>query len=110
MGNCCTILGGAILRLPRCGRAARCRRDRFDFRGAMSAKKKSSGLSLRGLAAIAGVSVSTVSRALHNHAAISAAVRKRLQALARKHGYELNPLVAQVYAKARAGRGFGHLG
>jgi LacI family transcriptional regulator len=76
----------------------------------MSAKKKSSGLSLRGLAAIAGVSVSTVSRALHNHAAISAAVRKRLQALARKHGYELNPLVAQVYAKARAGRGFGHLG
>ncbi len=76
----------------------------------MSAKKKPTGLSLRSLAGLAGVSVSTVSRALHNHAAISAPVRKRLQALARRHGYEINPLVAQVYAKARAGRGFGHIG
>jgi LacI family transcriptional regulator len=67
-------------------------------------------MSLRALAALVGVSVSTVSRALHDHAAISAPVRKRIQALARRHGYEINPLVAQVYAKARAGRGFGHLG
>jgi len=71
----------------------------------MSAKKKHSGLSLRALAARAGVSVSTASRALRNHTAISAPVRKRIQAPARKHGYEINPLVAQVYAKARAGRG-----
>jgi LacI family transcriptional regulator len=76
----------------------------------MSAKKKNPGPSLRSLAGLAGVSVSTVSRALRNHATISAPVRRRLQALARRHGYEANPLVAQVYAKARAGRGFGLLG
>ena len=75
----------------------------------MTSKKKP-GLSLRTLARIAGVSVSTASRALHNHPVISAAVRKRIKALARRRGYEINPLVAQVYSEARAGRGFRHLG
>ena len=72
--------------------------------------KKTPRLSLRALAALAGVSVSTASRALHNHPMISEAVRKRIQALARRRGYEINPLVGQVFSEARAGRGFQHLG
>ncbi|HUR58632.1 MAG TPA: LacI family DNA-binding transcriptional regulator [Opitutaceae bacterium] len=75
----------------------------------MTSKKKP-GISLRTLARLAGVSVSTASRALHNHPVISAPVREKIKALARKRGYELNPLVAQVYSEARAGRGFRHLG
>jgi len=72
--------------------------------------KKNSRLSLRALATLAGVSVSTASRALHNHPMISEAVRKRIQALARRRGYVTNPLVGQVFSEARAGRGFQHLG
>ncbi len=72
--------------------------------------KKNTRLSLRALAALAGVSVSTASRALHDHPMISAAVRKRIQGLARRRGYVVNPLVGQVFAEARAGRGFQHLG
>ena len=72
--------------------------------------KKTPRLSLRALAALAGVSVSTASRALHNHPMISEAVRQRIQALARRRGYEINPLVGQVFSEARAGRGFQHLG
>jgi LacI family transcriptional regulator len=72
--------------------------------------KNDSRLSLRALAALAGVAVSTASRALHNHPTISEGVRKRIQALARRHGYVINPLVGQVFAEARAGRGFQHLG
>ena len=76
----------------------------------MTSPKQRSGISLRTLANIAGVSVSTASRALHNHPVISAAVRKRIKALARRRGYTINPLVAQVYSEARSGRGFRHLG
>jgi LacI family transcriptional regulator len=72
--------------------------------------RKQTGVSLRSLAAVAGVSVSTVSRALRDSAAISLPVRRRLQALARRRGYAVNPLVAQVYAQARSRRGFQHLG
>lgn len=67
-------------------------------------------VSLRALAALAGVAVSTVSRALHDDRVISVRVRRRLHALARRHGYEMNPLVGQVYSEARTGRGFRHLG
>lgn len=80
-----------------------------DAARAMSTKKKA-GISLRELARLADVSVSTASRALHDHAVISPAVRTRIKALARRHGYTINPLVAQVYSQARAGRGFRHLG
>lgn len=76
----------------------------------MSSSRKRTGISLRTLARQAGVSVSTASRALHNHPVISAAVRKRIKALARRRGYTLNPLVAQVYSEARTGRGFRNLG
>src|SRR4051812_24015780 len=75
-----------------------------------SNSKKKPRISLRTLARIAGVSVSTASRALHNHPVISLAVRKKLKALARRQGYTINPLVAQVYSEARSGRGFQHLG
>jgi LacI family transcriptional regulator len=76
----------------------------------MSSSKPKPGISLRALARIAGVSVSTASRALHNQPVISAAVRRRIKALARSRGYAINPLVAQVYSEARTGRGFRHLG
>lgn len=67
-------------------------------------------VSLRALAALAGVSVSTVSRALHDDRVISTRVRRRLKALARRHGYEMNPLVGRVFSEARTGHGFRHLG
>ena len=67
-------------------------------------------ISLRALAVLAGVSVSTASRALHDYAMISAPVRKRIKALARRHGYAMNPLVGRVYSEARTGRGFRNLG
>ncbi|MES2697804.1 MAG: LacI family DNA-binding transcriptional regulator [Verrucomicrobiota bacterium] len=72
--------------------------------------KPQPGVSLRTIARLAGVSVSTASRALHDHPVISAPVRKKIKDLARRRGYQINPLVAQVYSEARAGRGFRHLG
>ncbi len=50
------------------------------------------------IAAAAGVSRSTVSRALQNHPALPAATRRRIQALARKMGYRPNPLVSALMA------------
>ncbi len=50
------------------------------------------------IAAAAGVSRSTVSRALQNHPALPPATRRRLQALARKMGYRPNPLVSALMA------------
>ena len=75
----------------------------------MTSSKKP-GISLRTLARMAGVSVSTASRALHNHPVISLPVRKKIKSLARRSGYAINPLVAQVYSEARSGRGFRNLG
>jgi DNA-binding LacI/PurR family transcriptional regulator len=45
-------------------------------------------ITLERLAKLAKVSISTVSRALNDHPSISAATKKQLWALARKHGYE----------------------
>ena len=50
------------------------------------------------IAKIAGVSRSTVSRALQNHSAIPEKTRKRLQKLAEKLGYRPNPLVSALMA------------
>src|SRR5699024_688693 len=47
-------------------------------------------LTIRDIAAKAGVSVSTASRALNNNPRISAATRKRIQALAAAEGYRPN--------------------
>src|SRR4051812_11590682 len=55
----------------------------------MSPSNDGSGsVTLEKLAKLAKVSVSTVSRALNDHPSISSPQKKRLWALARKHGYE----------------------
>lgn len=46
---------------------------------------------LQDLATLAGVSVSTVSRALNDHALISTRTKQRIWALARDHGYPFKP-------------------
>lgn len=47
-----------------------------------------SSITLEKLARLAKVSISTVSRALNDHPSISSPMKKKLWALARKHGYE----------------------
>lgn len=54
------------------------------------------------LAAIAGVSGSTISRALADSPLIAEATRRRIQALAAEHGYSVNP-VARSLRSARTG-------
>jgi len=56
---------------------------------------------LRSLAAEAGVSLTTMSFALRNSREVSAATRDRLQLLARKRGYRLNPLVTALFSQVR---------
>lgn len=56
------------------------------------------------LAAEAGVSKNTVSLALKNDRRISAATRQRVQALAEKHGYQRNPVVAHLMSELRRTR------
>ncbi|MEJ0001088.1 MAG: LacI family DNA-binding transcriptional regulator [Verrucomicrobiota bacterium] len=50
------------------------------------------------IAKVAGLSRSTVSRALQNHPAIPGETRRRVQALAEKMGYRPNPLVSALMA------------
>ena len=52
--------------------------------------------SLSELAALAGVSASTVSRALAGNGAISAATRARIGELARAHGFQPNPIARNL--------------
>ncbi|RRK01365.1 LacI family transcriptional regulator [Opitutaceae bacterium TAV4] len=59
---------------------------------------------LRDLAAKLGVSHATVSMALRNHPSISEATRKRVQAAARKAGYQGNVLVSALLTQVRRGR------
>lgn len=56
----------------------------------MSAAPSPRASNLADLARLAGVSVSTVSRALAGHTSISAATRARIGDLARDHGFQLN--------------------
>ena len=51
-------------------------------------KEEGGAVTLEKLALLAEVSVSTVSRALNDHPSISSSMKKKLWALARKHGYE----------------------
>lgn len=51
------------------------------------------------LAAIAGLSTSTVSRALENNPLIASATRARVQALAREHNYSINPVARSLRSR-----------
>ena len=58
-------------------------------------------LTLKEIAARAGLSVATVSYALRNHPKLAAATRAKVQALARECGYRPNPRIATLMAHIR---------
>ena len=53
-------------------------------------------MTIRELARVAGVSHTTVSRALHDSPRLSVETRERIQALARERGYKPHPLVSKL--------------
>jgi LacI family transcriptional regulator len=59
---------------------------------------------VRQLAALAGVSRTTVSLALRNHPSIPPVTRERIQELARDAGYRCDPLVAGLMTQLRVSR------
>lgn len=59
---------------------------------------------VRQLAALAGVSRTTVSLALRNHPSLPAATRNRIQKLAAAHGYRQDPVVSTLMAQLRTSR------
>jgi LacI family transcriptional regulator len=61
-------------------------------------------LTMRDVAAAAGVSVGTVSKALRNDPTIPAATRERIQLKARELGYRPNPLVAALMSQVHTQR------
>lgn len=56
-------------------------------------------LTMSDLAAIAGLSTSTVSRALDNNPLIALATRERVQALAREYNYSINPVARSLRSR-----------
>ena len=56
-------------------------------------------LTMKDMAALAGVSESTVSRALADHPSIAAKTRERIKALARQHGYFVNPVARSLRSR-----------
>jgi len=68
----------------------------------------SAGITMKVIAAQAGVTQATVSMSLANHPRISAATKKRIQELARKLGYQPNPYVATLMRVRRQGRELTH--
>lgn len=59
---------------------------------------------IRQLAALAGVSRTTVSLALRNHPSIPASTRDRIQQLAQREGYKIDPVVATLMTQLRTAR------
>lgn len=59
---------------------------------------------IRQLAALAGVSRTTVSLALRNHPSLPADTRARIQKVAAAHGYKQDPLVSTLMAQLRTSR------
>lgn len=62
-----------------------------------------SKVSLSKIAKVAGVSVSTASRALRNHPGTAAETCERVQAIARDLGYQMNPLMTSMMKHVRKG-------
>lgn len=60
--------------------------------------------SIRQLAALAGVSRTTVSLALRNHPSLPADTRARIQKVAALHGYKQDPVVSSLMAQLRVSR------
>jgi DNA-binding LacI/PurR family transcriptional regulator len=56
-------------------------------------------LTMKDMAALAGVSESTVSRALADHPSIAAKTRARIQALSAQHGYTINPVARSLRSR-----------
>jgi DNA-binding LacI/PurR family transcriptional regulator len=63
-----------------------------------------SPITIRQLAALAGVSPATVSLALQNHPRLSEATRSRVAELARVHGYRPDPVTASLMGRLRTAR------
>lgn len=59
------------------------------------------GPTLQSLARLAGVSPSTVSRALRGHPLLNAATISRIRAIATRVGYRANPLISDVMRRVR---------
>jgi len=59
---------------------------------------------IRQLAALAGVSRTTVSLALRNHPSLPADTRARIQKIAAVHGYKQDPVVSTLMAQLRVSR------
>lgn len=66
-------------------------RDRSPATRLLMGSNPNNNTTLQDLAALAGVSVSTVSRALNDHALISTRTKQRIWALAREHDYPFRP-------------------
>jgi LacI family transcriptional regulator len=62
------------------------------------------GVNIRFLAERCGVSTATISRALAGHPSVLPATRKKVEEMARKHGYTSNRLVGSVMAHLRQSR------
>lgn len=63
-----------------------------------------SPITIRQLAALAGVSPATVSLALQNHPRLSQATRDRVMDLATRHGYRPDPVTATLMGRLRMAR------
>jgi DNA-binding LacI/PurR family transcriptional regulator len=64
----------------------------------------SNGVTMKSIAAQAGVTQATVSMSLANNPRIPPATRERIQAIARKLGYQPNPYVSTLMRIRRAGK------
>ena len=73
-------------------------------RGGHGGQAEAAGLNMRELARIAGVSASTVSRALRDHPLTPRVECMRIQSLAREHGYKAHPLFSAMLAAVRQRR------
>ncbi len=65
-------------------------------------------MTLKSIAAAAGVSHMTVSRALRNDPRVSAATHARIQEVAERLGYRPNPLVSALMTQVRSGQPSGY--